>query len=67
MIVELEPIHHFVLCRPASSEPHSVEPLDLQGAEECFGYGVIPAIALALIDPRIPKAFNCFWKSPLAY
>ena len=47
MIVELEPIHHFVLCRPASSEPHSVEPLDLQGAEECFGYGVVPAIALA--------------------
>ena len=47
MVVEPQPIDHFVFCLTACLEAHSVQPLDLQRTEERFGHSVIPAIAFS--------------------
>jgi hypothetical protein len=45
---------------------HSVQPLDLQRTEERFGHGVVQQSPFRLIEPFMPKATSCFWKTHLA-
>jgi len=67
MIIEAKPIDHLVFGLTTAGEAHSMEPFDLHGAKERFGHCVVQQLPLRLIEPRMPKAESCFWKSPLAY
>ena len=46
-VIPEQPVEGFVLGLAEGFEAHSMQPLDLEGAEQCLRAGVVPAVALA--------------------
>ena len=47
VVVEIEPVRHFVHGLAPSGKPPSVQPADLQAAPQELGGRIVPAVALA--------------------